>query len=88
MLADSFNVKDGILCQLYLNNYTYLVWTNRGILCACKKKPTRKRNSLVWIIAEGDCLIHDVGLFKEVHVLDNEPISIIKLLKRRGIIDD
>ena len=42
----------------------------------------------MWIIAEGDCLIHDVGLFKEVRVLDNEPISIIKLLKRRGIIDD
>lgn len=84
MMADSFNVKDDILCQLYLNNYTYLVWTNRGILCACKKKPIRKRNSLVWIIAEGDCLIHDVGLFKEVHVLDKEPISIIKLLKRRG----
>lgn len=88
MMADSFNVKDGILCQLYLNNYTYLVRTTMGILCACKKKPIRKRNSLVWIIAEGDCLIHDVGLFKEVHVLDKEPISIIKLLKRRGIIDD
>lgn len=38
MLTDSFNIKDGILCYLYLNNYTYLIRTNRGILCACKKK--------------------------------------------------
>lgn len=82
------NVKDGILSQLYLSNYTYLVRINGETLCACKEKPIRKKNSLMWTIYEGDCLIQENGLFKEVRVLDKEPISIIKLLKRRGIIDD
>lgn len=46
MLTDSFNIKDGILCQLYLNNYTYLIRTNRGILCACKKKAYKEKEQL------------------------------------------
>lgn len=88
MRTGFLNVKDGILSQLYLSNYTYLVRITRETLCACKKKPIRKKNSLMWTITEGDCLIQDVELFTEVHIFDNKPTSIMKLLKRRGIIDD
>lgn len=81
-----FNIKHNFLLQLYTCDYRYLVRSGRGLLWACTEKPIKEKDSVCWIVDKEACPIQDYHLFKEICVLNTEPLNIEEVLNERGLL--
>lgn len=85
-MAAIFNIKQDLLLRLYGVGYNYLIRMNRGLLWACTEKPIKEKNSVCWIIGKKACPIQDYHLFKEICVLNAEPLNIEEVLNAWGLL--